>query len=304
MDVTGMEYTGYGVKGEGGYWLEDSVYFQLLTYYPFEDRSAYDEASMLTRIKALMGGDIELRTLSLSDEHGARLGVPVWRIVYDSGDAHDHRACMDLYFSGDLGEHFKFGEYWVHTEIAADAPDDKYHDEIERRLATVALLPPLAIDTAGLESINPLETEWTDGTLYIGIQSFVAADGVLDEAGVVERVKSLNGRESPFELIAVNDLGKNSELQTSHLWKIEYFSGGNEDTNRCADLYFRTDYHEGRTDYGEYWLHTSVDGDFELSDGADEYDVAGAIGRIFESAKLETSYTDMLYLATDYPYDD
>jgi hypothetical protein len=253
-----------------------------------------------------MGDDIELRTLSLSDEHSARLGVPVWRIVYDSGNDADRRPCTDLYFSGDLGEHFKFGEYWVHTEIAADDPGDKYRDEIERRFATVALLPPLTIDSAGLESISPLETEWqwTDGVLYIGIQSFVAADGVLAEADVVERVKSLNGKESPFELIAINDLGKNSQLQTSHLWKIEYFSGGNEDTNRCADLYFRTDYHAGRTDYGEYWLHTSVDGDFELSDDAGEYDVAGAIGRIFESAKLETSYTDMLYLETDYPYDE
>ncbi len=275
IDISGLEYE-HNDNEELDYWLDDLLYIRLNTYYPFINKEEYTTDSMRARIEELIGNDIKKVTLGVSEEHSLRLGVPVWKIIYDYGENEDARHSTDLYFKT------AFGEYWVHTETPSDYAV-KYRREIERRFKSVILLSQLGIDTSGMESLSVIGTEWTlDYSLFVDVQSFIVKNKVHSKNSVTSRIKSLEGKDSKFELISVELSNKYTTQINYPVWIIKYFTGSNEDTNQCVDLYFQTE-------SGEYRIHTIVDADGE-SYFEDE------IKKIFDSAKLEIYHIETSYL--------
>lgn len=113
------------------YLFDGMLYFQLQSFDPLSS-DAYDENTMVARIRELEGDNIDVRTVTPSDEHSSILSYPTWLIVYESGSNEDSRHNVDIYFQTDSSEHR------VHCSMPLDFATE-YHDEVGRRLATVSL---------------------------------------------------------------------------------------------------------------------------------------------------------------------
>lgn len=135
-----FDATGYAKLSDNEYIFDDLLFVSLQDF-PKQTSAAYDEEAMEARIRALMGDDIRIDTLTLSEEHSEQLSYPVWGLVYETGNDEDTMLCVDLYFQTDTRE------YLVHTSTPADYAlgyrddFDDYDDLIEALLASVELVP-------------------------------------------------------------------------------------------------------------------------------------------------------------------
>ncbi len=109
------------------YSLDGIVHFTLEKLAP----AGNDRESVLTLIKNREGHDLRLITLTPSAEHSALLSYPAWLVVYNKGRHEDNRHCVDVYVHTDAAD------FRLHASVPADFAMD-YHDEIGRRMATVA----------------------------------------------------------------------------------------------------------------------------------------------------------------------
>ncbi|HWR56600.1 MAG TPA: hypothetical protein VN462_08825 [Negativicutes bacterium] len=123
FDTRGLEVVVPGRE----YSLDGMVYFSLEKMAP----AGHDRESVLSRIISREDPDLRLITLTPSEEHSALLSYPAWLVVYDQGTNEDARHCVDVYV------HTGAADFRLHTSVPADF-ETGYHDEIGRRLATVA----------------------------------------------------------------------------------------------------------------------------------------------------------------------
>ena len=141
----------------------------------------------------------------------------------------------------------------------------------ESHSADVETVPAakLVFDSEGFERIAENQYE-RDGLLWVTLEVREIDEYASDEDSVMARIDELeDGAPYGAEIEQSEEI---SARITFPAWDIFYYTGENEDTNSCNDLYFQSDAHE-------YRVHVVVDGDH-----SSEY--ADVIGDIMASVQV------------------